>query len=123
MFEYCMYKGVGVISYAPLLSGFLARPSDEKTERSRALEETPFARILSESDKEVVECVGKVAEKHSWKMAQVALAWSCTKVTSTIVGLNSVCLSCFSSPGRPYIQKHAGRTCDGERHCRHDLES
>lgn len=91
MLAYCMYKGVGVISYMPLLGGHLARPLETKTDRSTALEGTFFEMKLRESDKEIVKRVEQLAQKHSWTMSQVALTWSCTKVTSPIVGLNTVC--------------------------------
>ncbi|KZV73288.1 Aldo/keto reductase [Peniophora sp. CONT] len=90
MLAYCMYKGIGVISYSPLLCGHLARPVGSKTDRSKALEGSFFERKLNESDEEIVKRVEQIAKKRAWKMSQVALAWSCTKVTSPIVGLNSI---------------------------------
>jgi aryl-alcohol dehydrogenase-like predicted oxidoreductase len=49
-----------------------------------------FAKTLRDSDKEIIKRVEKLAEKHSLKMSQVALAWSGSKVTSPVVGVNSV---------------------------------
>ena len=93
MFGYCLYRGIGILPYAPLLSGHLARPTGSNTDRSKALEGSFFERKLSESDAKIVKRVEEIAEKRSWTMAQVALAWSCSKVTSPIVGLNSVSIA------------------------------
>jgi aryl-alcohol dehydrogenase-like predicted oxidoreductase len=87
---YAMYKGIGVLAYAPLMDGHLARAPGTRTQRSSILEGTPFEKKLKPSDEEIIKRVKGIAEKRGWTMSQVALAWSATKVTSTIIGVNSV---------------------------------
>jgi aryl-alcohol dehydrogenase-like predicted oxidoreductase len=91
MFEYCKYKNIGIISYAALLAGALARPLDQQeTQRSQSVAGTPFDKVRRESDNEIIRRVEKLAKEKSWTMTQVALAWSTTKVVSPIVGATSV---------------------------------
>lgn len=109
MFAYCLYKGVGVIAYSPLMNGNLARPL--KTETARSKVPSRFKKTLLASDQQIIQQVEKIATKNSWTMAQVALAWSCTKLTSPIVGLNSVGTLCcataeaMSELTRPQVQR------------------
>ncbi|KAF9010358.1 Aldo/keto reductase [Hymenopellis radicata] len=84
LFAYCQYKGIGITSYSPLLDGNLARPLGTKTERTAV-----FPKELKASDIKIIERVIELAEKHSWKMSQVALTWSLTKISSPIVGANT----------------------------------
>ena len=94
MIPYCHYKGIGVISYGALLGGVLARPLDaETTARAEATKGTPFERKLQESDITVLGRVEELAKKRGWAMSEVALAWTCAKITGPIVGANKVCLS------------------------------
>jgi aryl-alcohol dehydrogenase-like predicted oxidoreductase len=90
MFGYCKYKGIGIISYAPLSAGHLAKPAGSQSTRKQSTEGTPFEKPLRPSDIEIIKRVGELAEKHGAKMSQVALAWAATKVSSPIVGCNSV---------------------------------
>lgn len=90
MIAYCNFKGIGVISYAPLMTGLLARPIGEDTARSKALKGSPFEKKVRSSDEEIIRHVQKVSEDHKWSMSQVALAWSLSKVSSPIVGVNTV---------------------------------
>ena len=109
MFAYCLYKGVGVITYSPLLDGNLARPLGTKTVRSKAREGSPLEKKLRDSDKEIVKRVEEIAKQHSWTMAQVALSWSSHKATSPIVGLNSVCASIYLTLA--VCELFVGRSC------------
>lgn len=88
MLAYCKYKGIGVISFSPLLDGHLARPLGTETPRTRAIKGTPFEKARRASDNLIIKRVEEIAHKRSWEMSQVALAWSLTKVTSPIVGAN-----------------------------------
>jgi aryl-alcohol dehydrogenase-like predicted oxidoreductase len=45
---------------------------------------------LNEGDKEIIDRVEEVAKKKGWSMAQVGTVWSISKVTSPILGINSV---------------------------------
>jgi aryl-alcohol dehydrogenase-like predicted oxidoreductase len=88
MNKYCDVTGVGLIPWAPLCRGILARPpSVEKTERSaKDMSRTGYSDI----DKQIVKRVQEIAEKRGWKMSQVALAWINKRVTSPIIGFSSV---------------------------------
>lgn len=90
MFAYCKFKGIGVLSYSPLMDGHLARPLGTETPRTKNINGSPFEKKRRESDKEIIRRVEKIAEKHSLKMSQVALAWSGLKVSSPIIGANTV---------------------------------
>jgi aryl-alcohol dehydrogenase-like predicted oxidoreductase len=88
MMPLCVDQGIGVIPWSPMARGKLTRDWDEKTARSETDE---FGKSLyrhTDSDREIVECVRKIAEGHGVSGAQVALAWMLQKpfVTSPIVG-------------------------------------
>lgn len=86
MNKFANETGVGLIPWAPLARGNLARPYEEygQTKRSEG------GASLSEPDKEIIKRVGELAEKKGWTRSQVALAWINKRVTSPIVGLSSV---------------------------------
>ncbi|MGN6331252.1 MAG: aldo/keto reductase [Motilibacteraceae bacterium] len=88
MIPLCADQGIAVLPWSPLARGKLTRPWDESTKRS---ETDQFGKTLydtAESDRVVVDRVGKVAEQRGVPRAQVALAWMYGKdvVTSPIVG-------------------------------------
>ncbi|OBZ74749.1 Versiconal hemiacetal acetate reductase [Grifola frondosa] len=89
MFAYCEYKGIGILAYSPLMDGFLARPLGTKTKRTAAHRGTVFEKPMRKSDETIISRVEELSKKLGWKMSQVALAWSLTKVSSPIVGANS----------------------------------
>jgi aryl-alcohol dehydrogenase-like predicted oxidoreductase len=90
MIPYCKFNGIGLIPWYPLHSGYLARPLDaDTTTRAESGKKGPFAIKLSDWEKEIINRVEEVAKKKDWKMAQVALTWAGSKVTSPIVGLSS----------------------------------
>ena len=93
MIPYCKSKGIGVIPWSPLAEGFLARPLGTETRRTIASKNGPFEVRLSDEDREIIANVQKLDGKLGWSMAQVALAWTCAKITSPIVGFSSV--SCY----------------------------
>lgn len=74
------------MAYSPLMDGNLARPLGQETSRTKA----GFQKPLKESDVKIIERVIELSQKYSWKMSQVALTWSLTKVSSPVVGANSV---------------------------------
>ncbi|PBK60644.1 Aldo/keto reductase [Armillaria solidipes] len=90
MFAYCKYKGIGVLSYSPLMEGHLARLLNTSTPRSDYVRNSSFEKKVRSSDAEIIERAQELTSKHGWKMSDVALAWSVTKVSSPIVGANSV---------------------------------
>ncbi|KAL1680209.1 NADP-dependent oxidoreductase domain-containing protein [Schizophyllum commune] len=90
MLAYCKYHGIGVIPWAPMSGGSLARPVGSK--------ETPRWKSLSsygvskeeQVDAEIITRVEEIAKKRDWAMSQVALAWVLRNVLSPIVGFNSI---------------------------------
>lgn len=89
MNAYCNFHGIGLIPWAPLAAGVLARPLEVSTTRSNSTKNTIFDRKLTPDDREIVKRVAEVAEKKGVKQAQIALAWVRTKVASPIVGVSS----------------------------------
>lgn len=86
MNRFCNATGVGLIPWAPLAGGKLARPADAhgSTERSKT------APGLTEADKIIVSRVEELAKKKGWTLSQVALAWENKRVSSPIIGFSSV---------------------------------
>ena len=87
MIRFCDDTGVGVIPWAPLCRGNLARPLSNKgtTLRSQLHDES-----LTEVDIEIIKRVEETANKRGWSMSQVALAWSLKRVVSPIIGFSKV---------------------------------
>jgi aryl-alcohol dehydrogenase-like predicted oxidoreductase len=89
MLPLCAAEGIGVLPWSPLARGRLARAWDESTNR---LETDEYGKKLysatNESDRQVVERVGEIAQKRGVPRAQVALAWVLQNpvVTAPIVG-------------------------------------
>lgn len=96
MNRFCNETGVGLIPWAPLCRGHLARSPKEfgKTIRSEGesknLNSNFFGSGHSEGDQEIIKRVQQLAEKHGWKMSQVALAWINKRISSPIIGFSSV---------------------------------
>ena len=91
MISYCNYKGIAVLAYGPLMTGYLARPLGTEGVRSTIAKGGPFEKKRRESDNEIIRRVEELAQKRSWTMSQVALSWVSAKVTSPIVGVNKAC--------------------------------
>ena len=88
MNKYCDITGVGLIPWAPLCRGILARPVDaDKTARSKD-DKSQIGN--SDLDKQIVHRVHEIAQKRQWKMSHVSLAWINKKVTSPIIGFSTV---------------------------------
>lgn len=88
MNKYCDLTGVGLIPWAPLCRGILARPVDaEKTARSKD-DKSKIGN--SDTDKQIVRRVHEIAQKRNWKMSHVSLAWINKKVASPIIGFSTV---------------------------------
>src|SRR6201992_1863921 len=89
MLPLCIDQGIAVIPWSPLARGRLTRPWNEGSARQETDE---YGKTLyndfPDSDRAVIEAVGKVAAGRGVPRAQVALAWVLQKkgVTSPIVG-------------------------------------
>ena len=90
MHAYCKHNGIGIIPWAPLASGVLARPIGTETMRHNSNKGTVLERKLTDADVTIINRVEELAKKKNCKMGQIALAWAGTKVSSPIVGVNSV---------------------------------
>jgi 1-deoxyxylulose-5-phosphate synthase len=86
----CQTEGVGIIPWSPLGRGRLARPW--KSETTKRTETDQFGNTMyshtEDADCQVVDRVGRVAQRRGIGYAQVALAWLLSKpyVTAPIVG-------------------------------------
>jgi aryl-alcohol dehydrogenase-like predicted oxidoreductase len=92
MNRFCNDTGVGLIPWAPLCRGHLARPPSDfgSTERSKIEKESqPGSHGTTELDLKVIGRVQEIAEKRGWKMSHVALAWINRRVASPIIGFSS----------------------------------
>jgi aryl-alcohol dehydrogenase-like predicted oxidoreductase len=91
MNKYCHATGVGLIPWAPLYRGHLARPlGSGNTARAEATKQSPMFKDLSGADPEIIKRVQELADKKGWKMSHVALAWIIKKGTVPIVGFSNV---------------------------------
>jgi len=91
MNKFCHETGVGLIPWAPLYRGFLARPSGSaSTERQESLKSNPMMSGITDTDIEIIKRVEELAKKKDWKMSHVALAWIIQQNTIPIVGFSSV---------------------------------
>lgn len=93
MNKYCHLTGVGLIPWAPLCRGLLARPFKDhgSTIRSEGDKKSGmFSTGKTDNDEEIVRRVQELAEKKGWKMSHVALAWINKRISSPIIGFSSV---------------------------------
>jgi aryl-alcohol dehydrogenase-like predicted oxidoreductase len=90
MSKYCLETGVGLIPWAPLFRGHLARPLGGSTTRSTTKTGAVMSRKLTDEDEAIIKRVQELAEKKGWKMSQVALVWIIQKGTIPIVGFSSI---------------------------------
>lgn len=95
MNPYCNQQGVGLIPWAPLCRGWLARRLDDSLSgaTSRAYDEkingSRYIAIL-ENDRKIIQRVEELADRKGWTMVEVALAWLSSRITSPVVGMTSV---------------------------------
>jgi len=91
MNPYCLETGVGLIPWAPLYRGLLARPlGSDSTAREESMKGNPMFTGLGDEDSEIIKRVQELASKHGWKMSQVALAWIIQRGTTPIVGFSNL---------------------------------
>ncbi|KAI9154708.1 Aldo-keto reductase dtxS3 [Paramyrothecium foliicola] len=91
MNRFCNETGVGLIPWAPLCRGHLARPPSTSTGRAQT---DPAAFTgghgTSDIDLQIIGRVAEIASARGWPMAHVALAWINKRVTSPIIGCSSL---------------------------------
>lgn len=90
MNAFCDATGVGLIPWAPLSRGHLARPLEAFGSTLRSEGEKKNSGELSQADQEIVKRVQELADKKGWKMSHVALAWINKRISSPIIGFSSV---------------------------------
>jgi aryl-alcohol dehydrogenase-like predicted oxidoreductase len=89
MMPLCTAEGIAVMPWSPLARGWLTRPWDTETARTRTDEYgNKLYESTIEADRRVVEQVAAIAAARGVTSAQVALAWVAQKpfVTAPIVG-------------------------------------
>jgi aryl-alcohol dehydrogenase-like predicted oxidoreductase len=94
MLPLCRAEKIGVIPYSPLASGRLTRDrSSENTPRSATDQIQKMKYDASaETDRQVVERVAEVAERHGASRTHIALAWLLQKepITAPIIGATRI---------------------------------
>jgi aryl-alcohol dehydrogenase-like predicted oxidoreductase len=90
MNRFCNDTGVGLIPWAPLCRGHLARKPAEFRSTDRSAREEKGKTGQAELDLDIIGRVVEIADKHGWEMAHVSLAWINKRVTSPIIGFSSV---------------------------------
>ena len=94
MNRFCNDTGVGLIPWAPLCRGHLARPPQAFGTTRRSSEEKKSAVAMThgkvEPDLTIIARVQEIAEKRGWTMSHVALAWINKRCTSPIIGFSTV---------------------------------
>ncbi|KAK6079874.1 aldo/keto reductase [Seiridium cupressi] len=93
MNRFCNDTGVGLLPWAPLCRGHLARPPSDfgSTDRSKLESDgTPGSHGTVEPDLTIIKRVQEVALQRGWKMSHVALAWINKRVSSPIISFSSV---------------------------------
>ena len=94
MLPLCREERIGVIPYSPLASGRLTRdPSSESTIRSETdqIAKSKYDTTV-ETDRQVVERVAELAQKHRVPRTHIALAWLLQKepVAAPIIGATKI---------------------------------
>ncbi|KAJ4154528.1 hypothetical protein NW754_001476 [Fusarium falciforme] len=91
MNRFCRETGVGLMAWAPLYRGLLARPlGTEATARFQTSKASLFSRETTDVEDEIIQRVQSLAEEKGWKMSQVALAWVLQKGSIPTVGFSSL---------------------------------
>ena len=95
MIPLCQDEGVGTIVWSPLARGRLARAWDDAKATARSgnddFADMLYTQATADSDRGIIDAVGRVADGRGVSRAQVGLAWLRTKpaVTAPLVGASS----------------------------------
>ncbi len=79
----CRQKGLGVINYFSLASGFLSGKYRSKEDLSISARGSFVEKYLNQRGFRIVEALKKAAQQHDLTPAQVALAWLVSQPTIT----------------------------------------
>ena len=79
----CREKGLGVISYFSLASGFLTGKYGSKADLSKSARSKFVEKYINERGFRIVEALKRVAQQHGLTSAQVSLAWLISQPTIT----------------------------------------
>ncbi|KAH8724912.1 aldo-keto reductase-like protein [Phaeosphaeriaceae sp. PMI808] len=93
MNRFCNDTGVGLIPWAPLCRGHLARPPSAYGSGNTTRSETEVKNgvtVFASNEKQIIERVEEIAKKYDWKMSHVALAWINKRISSPIIGFSSI---------------------------------
>ncbi|KZZ91738.1 Aldo/keto reductase [Moelleriella libera RCEF 2490] len=90
MTKFCKMAGIGLLAWAPLAEGYLARPFGASGKTRRSSKGPRFNYGTSDADKEIIKRVERLASRHKVAMSHIALAWLGTRVDSVIIGINSL---------------------------------
>ncbi|MEY9964920.1 aryl-alcohol dehydrogenase-like predicted oxidoreductase [Streptacidiphilus sp. MAP12-16] len=96
MIPLCLDEGIGTIVWSPLGRGRLARAWDDAKGTPRSsndgFADMLYTPLTEQSDRAIIDTVGRVAEARNVKRAQIALAWLRSKpvVTAPLVGASTV---------------------------------
>ncbi|CCO31146.1 Putative aryl-alcohol dehydrogenase C977.14c [Rhizoctonia solani AG-1 IB] len=90
MFPTLKHFDVGIIPWSPLAGGYLAKPLNTKTARAETDPWRKHYATAHPGNPKIVLKVEEIAKRNGVSMAQVATAWSLTKVTAPIVGTTNL---------------------------------
>lgn len=92
MLPLCADQGIAVIPWSPLARGRLTRPWAEETVRSRSDVWADRFYPIANSNREIIDEVGRIAAARGVPRAQVALAWLIQKppITAPVVGISTL---------------------------------
>ena len=86
----CAQRGLGVIPYFSLASGFLTGKYRSKADLKQSPRGEDVEPYLNERGFKVLDALDQVAARHDSRPAQVALAWLMTKVTAPIASATNL---------------------------------
>ena len=91
MAKLCAEDCISMTPYSALAGGRLSKHPGETSKR---LQEDSYARLkydgTAAQDREIIDRVAELAEKHGVSMTEISLAWLLTKVTSPVVGVTKL---------------------------------
>ena len=88
MIPLCRDEGIAIMPWSPLARGQLTRPWQTETHRSQNDSYAHLYTHSQDSDRQIIETVGEIAQARGVSRAQVALAWVLAKpgIAAPIIG-------------------------------------